>query len=869
MDPAWRQRGRGRGQPQGQASRPQRERAAAPAAESPKTPSGVWAGDGRGRGGDGRGRGGDGRGGDGRGRGGDGRGKNTAPTQLQSVNRGKSMAAPSQHTASSQSKFEEIRKSNQAAAQRLVQSQYSSSSDDDVDDLVDDGGKVEGKDGKRVKILSSTLTTYTDQTGGDVTDLERTRQYLSDAFQSGAITCLICIASVKRTQAVWSCAGCFCLFHIPCIQKWAKDSVFLLSSVTDEDFGKKDHPWPCPKCRYEYSPSQTPSRYVCYCGKVQDPPLDPWLLPHSCGLVCDRALNPACGHHCLLLCHPGPCPPCPKMVSVSCMCSKAMPVPRRCSNKPWSCQKTCGKTLPCKQHACHSSCHSGVCEPCPRVSVQRCVCGQEEAERQCASPVWHCQQPCGRPLSCGNHTCERMCHSGLCGACPRSGNRACPCGKSKSSLPCTEDVPTCGDTCDKVMECGLHTCSMRCHRGACETCRQEVEKQCRCGKYTRLMPCHKEYLCESKCPNTRGCSRHQCRRKCCSGNCPPCDQSCGRSLGCRNHKCPSVCHQGSCYPCPETVDVKCVCESTSLTVPCGRERSTKPPRCKELCRSPPSCHHPSRETHRCHPGPCPPCRQACLLALKRCQHPCPQPCHDQVMVKTSDRVLAGPWEQSSEPAFVRKALPCPPCLVPIPTACLGEHEAGPECVVCEEGCVNPRSPGCPHPCLLACHPGSCPPCQQMTRQRCHCKISLLYIDCLTFRSAEDETKADLGSCKNQCPKQLSCGHHCKDLCHPGHCEDKCSHRVKLKCPCKRIKRELLCYKARQDQTRVDCNEACTALRRKANEVKEAEENAALEEERKKQQAELEAFENRQKGRRKKRGKRGEGGGGGGGWLEEV
>uniref|UniRef100_A0A8C7J6Z6 Nuclear transcription factor, X-box binding like 1 n=1 Tax=Oncorhynchus kisutch TaxID=8019 RepID=A0A8C7J6Z6_ONCKI len=718
MDPAWRQRGRGRGQPQGQASRPQRERAAAPAAESPKTPS----------------------------------------------------------AASSQSKFEEIRKSNQAAAQRLVQSQYSSSSDDDVDDIVDDGGKVEGKDGKRGKILASTLTTYTDQSGGDVTDLERTRQYLSDAFQSGAITCLICIASVKRTQAVWSCAGCFCLFHIPCIQKWAKDSVFLLSSVTDEDFGKKDHPWPCPKCRYEYSPSQTPSRYVCYCGKVQDPPLDPWLLPHSCGLVCDRALNPACGHHCLLLCHPGPCPPCPKMVSVSCMCSKAMPVPRRCSNKPWSCQKTCGKTLPCKQHACNSSCHSGVCEPCPRVSVQRCVCGQEEAERQCASPVWHCQQPCGRPLSCGNHTCERMCHSGLCGACPRSGNRACPCGKSKSSLPCTEDVPTCGDTCDKVMECGLHTCSMRCHRGACETCRQEVEKQCRCGKYTRLMPCHKEYLCESKCPNTRGCSRHQCRRKCCSGNCPPCDQSCGRSLGCRNHKCPSVCHQGSCYPCPETVDVKCVCESTSLTVPCGRERSTKPPRCKELCRSPPSCHHPSRETHRCHPGPCPPCRQACLLALKRCQHPCPQPCHDQVMVKTSDRVsVSGPWEQSSEPAFVRKALPCPPCLVPIPTACLGEHEvspvpchrrgpfsckrvcgrtltcgnhsctkdchrvtattnklqAGPECVVCEEGCVNPRPPGCPHPCLLACHPGSCPPCQQMTRQRCHCKISLLYIDCLT------------------------------------------------------------------------------------------------------------------------------------------
>lgn len=29
----------------------------------------------------------------------------------------------------------------------------------------------------------------------------------------------------------------------------------------------------------------------------------------------------------------GPCPPCPKMVSVSCMCGKAKPLPRRCSNK--------------------------------------------------------------------------------------------------------------------------------------------------------------------------------------------------------------------------------------------------------------------------------------------------------------------------------------------------------------------------------------------------------------------------------------------------------------------------------------------------------------------------------------------------------
>ncbi len=65
---------------------------------------------------------------------------------------------------SGQSKFEEIRKSNQAAAQRLVESRISSSSSDEDDD-DNDAGAVDHEDGKRGKILASTFTTYTDQTG--------------------------------------------------------------------------------------------------------------------------------------------------------------------------------------------------------------------------------------------------------------------------------------------------------------------------------------------------------------------------------------------------------------------------------------------------------------------------------------------------------------------------------------------------------------------------------------------------------------------------------------------------------------------------------------------------------------------------------
>lgn len=51
-------------------------------------------------------------------------------------------------------------------------------------------------------------------------------------------------------------------------------------------------------------------------------------------------------------------------------------------------------------------------------------------------------------------------------------------------------------------------------------------------------------------------------------------------------------------------------------------------------RRPSSCHHSIPEEHRCHPGPCPPCRQSCLLPLPGCSHTCPQSCHDEVLVRS-------------------------------------------------------------------------------------------------------------------------------------------------------------------------------------------------------------------------------------------
>ena len=64
----------------------------------------------------------------------------------------------------------------------------------------------------------------------------------------------------------------------------------------------------CNFVRNEYQREEYPNRYVCFCTKVENPEYDPWILPHSCGEVCDRLLeNPSCSHRCVLLCHPGNC----------------------------------------------------------------------------------------------------------------------------------------------------------------------------------------------------------------------------------------------------------------------------------------------------------------------------------------------------------------------------------------------------------------------------------------------------------------------------------------------------------------------------------------------------------------------------------
>ncbi len=88
----------------------------------------------------------------------------------------------------------------------------------------------------------------------------------------------------------------------------------------------------------------------------------------------------------------GPCPPCPKIVNISCNCMKSNATPRRCSNKFWSCNNTCGKLLTCKQHYCTKLCHEGDCIECLKTSIQFCYCKKNKKEVSCAQTFWECDQ---------------------------------------------------------------------------------------------------------------------------------------------------------------------------------------------------------------------------------------------------------------------------------------------------------------------------------------------------------------------------------------------------------------------------------------------------------------------------------------------
>ncbi|GLC51639.1 hypothetical protein PLESTB_000524100 [Pleodorina starrii] len=684
--------------------------------------------------------------------------------------------------------------------------------------------------------------------------LSRIRDHLTNVDSS---CCLICLNHIRPTEAVWHCErGCYTVLHLVCIQEWARSQVdtarakaaarSLQEPASAEALRAAVVEWGCPKCRSTYPTADIPRQYKCFCGKVANPEFDPWVTPHSCGEICGRPLAGGCGHTCLLLCHPGPCPPCPLVVDASCYCGDKR-LKRRCGHHEYSCEGVCSAQLDCG-HRCPDVCHPGECARCRVMGSFACRCGAETRRLQCGGRDYQCDRVCGKQLACGNHKCEEVCHAGKCGSCPFSGVRTCPCGKKTyDGMSCADKVPSCGETCGKLLPCGVHRCNDRCHQGDCTAqCRGPALKTCRCGKSQKEVLCFQEFTCERRCTQMRACGRHPCKRRCCDGNCPPCEEVCGRRLKCGNHKCPAPCHSGPCRPCPLTVAVTCACGAASCTLPCGAESKAEPPHCSAPCSVMRICRHsPNLPPHRCHFGPCPPCPMPCATPL-HCGHSCASPaCHDppppavpdfkpppppsKSAVATAAAAAAAAVAEGSSstakgadgerrgkrsasaadaappaPAVQQPTMEaarmlasiaatgelpsvCPPCRQPVQEVCVGGHGST------AMPCCERRPYRCSAPCgrALQCGNHKCAlPCHAVADGA----SSSGQAAAATAAGGEADPRVarPCRQCDRTCGRAQGCSHPCPLPCHQGSCP-RCELQSRQACLCGKTMLQLPCY----------------------------------------------------------------------------
>jgi transcriptional repressor NF-X1 len=467
-----------------------------------------------------------------------------------------------------------------------------------------------------------------------------------------------------------------------------------------------------------------------------------------------------------------------------------------CYGSGKSCGETCGQLLGCGKHYCEKECHDGACPKCNILEVQKCYCGQTERETKCGDGmatrccvesngefnVWtgffSCKNSCNRLLECGVHSCTKRCHpvTDETESCPLDPSRVktCPCG-SKSiisllgheRLSCTEEIPLCGNTCKKLLSCG-HECQESCHHGDCKPCTKRTRVKCRCGST--------EY--ERICSEVAGETGEQ----------PICDKICGGNRNCGRHQCNTRC-------CPSANKYKPSKKWNTLqdyddenhqcTLICGKKLQCGRHNCQLLCHRGHCmrCLEASFEELTCHCGrtkkyppiqcgeKVPPCPYTCIRS-RNCGHSAiNHPCH------TDEE-------------------PCPPCPFLVNKKCMcGKSTVNNvSCyktnVSCGQICDLPVSCG-GHRCKRTCHLG----------------------DCLANTS---------GQCTQICGKPLkACGHPCTSQCHaPARCpEDKsCQAKIVINCECGHLSQEVTCNATTENvmemkNRQLKCNDFCALAER--------------------------------------------------------
>lgn len=272
-----------------------------------------------------------------------------------------------------------------------------------------------------------------------------------------------------------------------------------------------------------------------------------------------------------------------------CYCSKRKDPEWNRRETPHSCGEVCGKALGdginCT-HNCTLLCHPGPCPTCSAQTQRKCPCGKSSQLVKCGStdPLL-CGETCEKQLSCGLHSCQEACHVGACETCPLTVQQTCFCSQSKRILPCSIDHPeeekfSCDLVCSKKLSCGRHQCETNCHSGNCQACHLEVATvtSCPCGKVEL-----KELYKTKSIPE----------RKICTDSIPVCGKICGKMMSCgpseNPHSCPVPCHGGPCPPCPLSTLLRCRCGRNEKKFLCKNLNGLGEVLCERRCNKKRQC----------------------------------------------------------------------------------------------------------------------------------------------------------------------------------------------------------------------------------------------------------------------------------------
>ncbi|KAF2474896.1 uncharacterized protein BDR25DRAFT_301494 [Lindgomyces ingoldianus] len=632
-------------------------------------------------------------------------------------------------------------------------------------------------------------------------------------IDNGHYECAICTEDVRRHSRVWSCRTCWTVFHLGCIKKWsAKEGSAAAHQQAQDGEPSPPRQWRCPGCNLPKD--VLPKSFACWCEKEMDPKPLAGLPPFSCGQTCarQRLIPKKCPHPCPSTCHAGPCPPCTQMgPTQSCFCGKKS-VTRRCVDtdyeQGWSCGDICADLMLCGEHTCPRPCHEGLCGACEVRVPARCYCGHSQKDILCCDRGEQMESSQSHLASDGSVSVEYW--VGL--------------------FECT-------NVCGREFDCGKHYCEKLCHKQDAQSphCPRSPDLVSHC-------PCGKTPLEEIS--NTV--------RQSCEDPIPNCLKACGKLLNC-GHECRQLCHQGECLPCLQIVSITCRCGRTTSPSIC-HQGTEELPQCMRVCRVSLNCGR-----HECGERCCPGERKASERQSSRrklrplsstprnpdeafeAEHICTRICDRPLKCGNPDHRCQELCHKSAcgtcrEAIFEEISCNCGHTVLQPPLPC------GTKPPPCRFQCERPKM--CGHPQVAHnCHQDeeSCPKCPFLTTKLCLChKNTLSNQPCWLIEVRCGETcgrRLRCGAhkcqkqchrpgecaepCRQPCGKELSvCGHPCLAPCHsPIPCkEDKpCQHKILVTCDCQRIKQEAKCNASRSSdgnlKKALKCDDECGRLER--------------------------------------------------------